>query len=81
MMLPNDTLVCDSARLARWQTDPGYDYNRELVAPEINVYQWLGEWFERFMRAIFGNRIANEYSEIILISFFVVAIALIVWFI
>ncbi len=81
MMLPNDTLVCDSARLARWQTDPGYDYNRELVAPEINVYEWLGEWFERLMRAIFGNHIATEYSEIILVSFFVVAIALIVWFV
>ena len=34
---PTDTLVCDTTQLARWQSDPAYNYNRELIAPEINL--------------------------------------------
>ena len=34
---PADTLVCDTTQLAVWQSDPAYDYGRELMAPDINV--------------------------------------------
>lgn len=33
---PADTLVCDTTQLAVWQSDPAYDYGRELMAPDIN---------------------------------------------
>ena len=28
---PADTLVCDTAQIALWQSDPAYNYNRELI--------------------------------------------------
>ena len=42
---PADTLVCDTTQLAVWQSDPAYDYGRELMAPDINV-------FEKYLAAI-----------------------------
>ena len=35
---PADTLVCDSAQLAAFRSDAAYDYNRELITPEINIF-------------------------------------------
>ena len=41
---PADTLVCDTTQLAVWQSDPAYDYGRELMAPDINVFEWFNRW-------------------------------------
>ena len=38
---PADTLVCDSAQLAAFRSDAAYDYNRELITPEINIFEWI----------------------------------------
>ena len=38
---PADTLVCDTTQLAVWQSDADYNYNRELIAPEVNIFEWL----------------------------------------
>lgn len=38
MMAQADTLVCDTARVDFWRSQPAYDYNRELVAPEADVH-------------------------------------------
>ena len=35
---PTDTLVCDTTQLAVWQSDADYNYNRELIAPEVNIF-------------------------------------------
>ncbi|MDL2247977.1 DUF4129 domain-containing protein, partial [Bacteroides sp. OttesenSCG-928-J23] len=64
MTLPNDTLVCDSARLASWQNNPLYDYNKELVAPDINLMEYISRWFARLMRTIFGSQFAEKYSDV-----------------
>ena len=42
---PADTLVCDTVQIAKWQSNPAYDYNRELITPEINVFEWLSRRF------------------------------------
>ena len=44
-MAPADTLVCDTAQVAVWQSDPAFAYSRELIAPEINVLEWFNERF------------------------------------
>ena len=67
MTLQADTLVCDTARVAFWQSNPDYDYNRELMTPEIDIYGWLSMQLSKLLRAIFGSRFAEEYSGIILI--------------
>ena len=51
---PADTLVCDTAQIALWQSDPAYNYNRELITPEMNVFEWISRQFGELLRKIFG---------------------------
>lgn len=78
---PADTLVCDSTRLAAFQADSAYDYNRELITPEMNIFEWISRQFGEFMRKIFGSRFAEEYSGLILICLAILLLFLIGWFI
>lgn len=41
-----DTLTCDTARLARWWTDPAYDYERALHAAEGTWWDRLRSWLD-----------------------------------
>ena len=76
-----DTLVYDASGIAIWQSVPDYDYNRELVTPEMDVFKWLSMWLGRLLDKVFGNKFAEEYSELILIVLFVLLLLLIVWFV
>ncbi|WP_294628078.1 DUF4129 domain-containing protein [uncultured Bacteroides sp.] len=78
---PVDTLACDTALLARWRSDAAYGYNRELLTPEINLFEWFGRQFQEFMRKLFGSRFATEYSETVLICIAIVILLLIIWFV
>lgn len=42
---PADTLVCDTVQIAKWQSESAYDYNRELITPEINIFEWFRRQF------------------------------------
>lgn len=75
-----DTLVCDTARIARWQSDPAYDYNRELLTPELDVFELLRRWISELLRKIFGSRFAEEYSGVILIGLAILILLLLLWF-
>ena len=77
---PADTLVCDTVQIAKWQSNPAYDYNRELITPEINVFEWFRRQFGELLRKIFGSRFAEEYSGLILICLAIVILVLIIWF-
>ena len=59
-MAPADTLVCDTAQVAAWQSDPAFAYSRELIAPEINVLEWFSRWFGKLLDKIFGNTLVGE---------------------
>lgn len=76
---PVDTLVCDTAKIVRWQSDSAYGYHRELITPEINLFEWIGKQFGEFLRKIFGSRFAVEYTETILIGLAIVILLLIIW--
>lgn len=78
---PADTLVCDTTQVAVWQSDPLYDYNRELITPEINIFEWLNRQFGELLRRIFGNRLIEEYSGLILICIAILILLLIFWFV
>ena len=47
---PADTLVCDTTQLAVWQSDPAYDYGRELMAPDINVERFCKKYSAAILR-------------------------------
>ena len=80
-MAPADTLVCDTAQVAAWQSDPAFAYSRELIAPEINVLEWFSRWFGKLLDKIFGNTLVAEYSEVVLICIAVLILVLVIWFV
>ena len=81
MVLQSDTLSCDTVRLAHWQNNPSYDYNRELQTPELDLYRWLSMQLMKLLEKIFGSRFAAEYTEPILVIIFIVIVLLLVWFV
>lgn len=76
-----DTLICDTGRIAMWQSNPDFDYNRDLVRPEVDLIQWISSWFGDWLSRIFGHTFASKYTEVVLIVLFVLVVALIVWFV
>lgn len=81
MIEQTDTLVCDTARLAYWQTNPLYDYNRELLAPDINIFRWLAMQMEKLLGKLFGTKFAQEYSGVVLVCIAILILLLLLWFI
>ena len=56
---PADTLVCDTAQIALWQSDPAYNYNRELITPEMNVFEWLNTF-----KGTPGPIVADKFTDL-----------------
>jgi len=80
MIHQSDTLTCDTARLAHWQDNPAYDYNRELQTPEFDLYGWINMQLMKLLGKIFGSRFAEEYTETILVILFIITVSLLIWF-
>ncbi|MDR0938002.1 MAG: DUF4129 domain-containing protein [Mediterranea sp.] len=83
-MLPatlTDTLTRDTTLIATWQSDASYDYNRELMAPRLNIFEWLSRTFFDTLRSLFGSRFADEYGYGIMLCVGIVIFALIAWFV
>lgn len=74
-----DTLVCDTIRVAYWQSQPAYDYNRELVTPELDVWGWLSAKLAKLLSAVFGSSFAEEYTGLILLCLTVVMLVFLLW--
>lgn len=80
MTLQNDTLVYDAGRIAYWQSDPAHDYNRELVAPDLNIMELIYRWIGKLLEILFGNRFAEQYTGPVLVLFFAAVVLLLIWF-
>lgn len=81
ILSPADTLVCDTARVAAWQSDSAYAYNRELIAPDVNLLEWLSRWFGEVLQKLFGNSLVSEYSDSVLIGIAILILLGTAWFI
>lgn len=75
-----DTLICDSARLATWRANPDYHYNRELVAPEVSLTELLNQWMKQFLRTLFGDEFAANYTGEVLIGITLLLLLGLLWF-
>lgn len=80
MISTADTLVCDTARIAVWQSDPEYGYNSELVTPDLNLIGWIKRCVRDFLHDIFGTVFAEEYTEIVFVGVAIVIFLLVIWF-
>jgi hypothetical protein len=81
MSLPVDTLVCDTARIAAWQQDSAFDYNRELIEPEQSILQWLFEVIIGFLTRMIDGALQSDVSWVFITVACVVLIGVGGWLI
>lgn len=78
-MHTTDTLLYDTAKIARYQADSHFDYNSQLVHKNFNLYEIVINWFRELMQRFFGSVIADKYSGTILAVVFVLFILLLIF--
>lgn len=76
-----DTLAYRADDIARWQKNPSYDYNRNLLGNDVSVWDMLREWVRNLLHDIFGNGFIDDHADIIGLCVLVLMVALIVWFV
>ena len=79
MPIPVDTLVCDTARIAAWQQDTAYDYNRELIEPQQSILEWLFNIIMNFLSEAVQDAMRFELSWIVLAILAVLSLGVIGW--
>ena len=75
-----DTLVIDSAQIAQWQSQPDFDYNRELVGGGMTFTEWLMMQFREFMTELFGEAVDSSLVQWVLIGVAVGVLGFIGWY-
>lgn len=56
----SDTLHIDSAQIAAWQDDIGFDYNHEIVGDNENLLDWISITISRWVNETFETTFENE---------------------
>ncbi len=79
MKVPVDTLVCDTARIAAWQQDTAYDYNRELIEPQESILEWLFSVLVGFLREMIGAVMQQDASWVIIVTGTILLLGLAGW--
>ena len=50
-----DTLTYNTRQIAEWQENGDYDYNRELMGSQMNLFEWLMGKISRFIEDLFSD--------------------------
>ncbi|MDR1601451.1 MAG: DUF4129 domain-containing protein [Tannerella sp.] len=81
MIQQADTIAYDLAKIADYQSDSSFDYNRQFETTEFNpfraFFEWLSEQIGRILRTGQGDAITTWF----LIIFFILAVMFVVYFI
>lgn len=79
--LPVDTLVCDTTQVAAWRQDDAFNYNRELVATQDSLTEWLIARYFELLAKLFGSEAAEMITKPLLVLLGAAVVAVIVWFV
>lgn len=80
--MASDTLCVDSARIAVWQEDGRYDYDREIVGGNENLLEWIASVVSRWLNKTFGTVLSDDvvyYVLVVLGAVVVVALGWLLW--
>ncbi|MDR3269735.1 MAG: DUF4129 domain-containing protein [Tannerella sp.] len=80
-MLPADTLLYDTAKIAEYQADKRFDYNSQLRDPEVDLIEMLTRWLSRYLDRFFGAEMTGSITAWFLVAFFALAVGLAVYFV
>ncbi|MBR5929555.1 MAG: DUF4129 domain-containing protein [Prevotella sp.] len=75
-----DTLSCDTTLLSLMRNNGAYDYNRELVTPQVSLWDWVMQKLEEFLGRIFGEVTGHHLTLPLVIMAGLALLGLILWF-
>lgn len=78
---PVDTLACDTVRIAAFQSNPAYNYERDLLNPDINFLEWIVKWVMSWLDKLLNHPFVQEYSWLFWSLVILVIVGLLTWFI
>lgn len=84
MLHAADTIRYNTAKIAEYQADARYDYNSQLQMSDISLTDIIRQWLAHILRRLFHNAEADTINTLtgwVLIGGFVLALALVVYFI
>ena len=76
-----DTLCCDTAQIRAWQHDGAYDYQRELMDWQPNLWEWLMMQVRDFLASLLGSETASSVTVPLLIALGLAMLLFVAWFI
>jgi hypothetical protein len=76
-----DTIVYDSAKIARYQADSRFDYNSQLGVPEYNPFKAFFEWLSDAINDLLNTKQGDAIATWFFAGFFVVVVLFVVYFI
>ena len=80
-MIVPDTLCCDTAQIHAWQSDATYDYQREFINSQTNLWEWLMMQVRDLLATLLGSETASVVARPVLIALGVILLLLIAWFV
>ena len=60
-----DTLACDSAQIVALQQNPAYNYNRELMAREETLWEWLKMQIAEWWHSLMYRRLCRRFDRVV----------------
>ncbi|MDR0845557.1 MAG: DUF4129 domain-containing protein, partial [Tannerella sp.] len=81
MVLPADTLLYDSAKIAEYQADKRFDYNSQLGMPEFDLMGMIQHWINRMLQRFFSYEASQVISTWLLVAFFLLVVGFVIYFI
>ena len=76
-----DTLCCDTTQIHAWQSDAAYDYQREFMDMQPNLWDWLLAQLGDFLMSLFGSETASAITTPLLISLGLALFLFVGWFV
>jgi len=75
----SDTLLIDSTRIAAWQDDGRYDYDREMVGGSQNLLDWIVSVITEWVNETFDVMMDNDVTYYTLLALGVLLVGFLVW--
>ena len=77
----SDTLVIDSARIAQWQAQNDFDYNRELAGGGMTFTEWMMQQLNELLQSLFGQAWRSDYTWWTLTAVGALIVGIAVWYV
>jgi hypothetical protein len=81
MVQMTDTLVYDAARIAAYQADGRFDYNRGPDFEDVNLMEMLVRWLSRWLDVFLDSEQSRDVAMWILIAVFVAILSAAVYWV